>query len=321
MNTTAQILVADIGGTYSRFAQFALTDHGQLSLIVESHLKTPEYPSFRALLNAAAQLDPRLELPNSDLAVLAVPGPVMANSVVSLANVPWDIDLRSSSFARPLYLINDFEAQALGCVAETSEHFKFIKSTHRKLERGFAVVGAGTGLGHCAVKFNQGLAITMPSEAGHASFAFLSDEEWDYQQFLLNRFDGDYPNHDRVVSGSGLALLHEFLTGEILTPPEVAAKIHPESATTIWFARFFARGCKHYILSCLGICDSLFLTGGIAIKNPFLVNNPYFTEEFIRSSTKRAELSTIPIKLVTHEALGLLGCAQFGKQQFSQAIV
>lgn len=307
------ILIADIGGTSSRFARCELINQNEFNIVSDIIVNTADYASLNDLLTAIAILNPLFALNTIDCAVLAVPGPVIANKQVSLANVSWDIDLQNQSFACPMYLINDFEAQAWGCVNIQAAQFTEIKASHYNLHRGFAVIGAGTGLGHCAVKLTNNLITTIPSEAGHIRFNFVNAEELEYSQFLKT-YIGNYPISDQIVSGSGLAYLHQFLTNEQLTPAQVAATLQPDSPTTIWFARFFARACQNYVLSCLGICDTLFLTGGIAIKNPFLVNNRYFMEEFINCSTKKAELDAINIKLANFENLGLIGCIRFAQQ-------
>ncbi|MCX7110412.1 MAG: glucokinase [Proteobacteria bacterium] len=315
MNKITSILVADIGGTNSRFAKYLVTKDGMLQLFSLTNIETSKSTSFPQLLALVKDTNEELCIGSSSMAVFAVPGPIINGSKARLVNVSWDIDISDSSFLDNVYLINDFEAQAFGCMETNNNNVITLKETHKNLDNGFIVIGAGTGLGHCALRIYNNIPITFPSEAGQIYYPFQNEAELEYREFLKKRFNGAHPNGDKVVSGLGLSLLHEFLTGKKLKPEDVARNIGVDSETTIWFAKLFARDCKNYALSFLGLCDTLFLTGGVIIKNPFLVKNNYFLEEFINSDTKKSDLENISIKLVTDENIGLLGCAKFGKIQ------
>lgn len=312
MNQSLRVVAADIGGTSSRFALFEIPASGQPRLAAQVWLSTERYESFQQLLQAVEDSPEAVSLRAADAVVLAVPGPVTGGTFASLVNVRWDMDVRNISLPiERLYLINDFEAQAYGCLAESRERIAALRHPERVITRGFTIVGPGTGLGHCAIRRDGERWLSIPSEAGQVLFPFYSAEEQDYLAFLRARL-GEYPTGDRVLSGRGLALLHEFLTGRAMTPAEVAAAIAPDSQTTRWFARLLGRNCRNYVLSLLGICDVLYLSGGVIIKNPFLAENDQFVETFLDSGTKRAELEQVGIGVVRDESLGLLGCAQYG---------
>lgn len=177
---------------------------------------------------------------------------------------------------------------------------------------GLSVIGAGTGLGHCTLIFNNdGTYTPIPSEYGQVIFPFQTKEEIEYKNFLQERLRTDIVTNDNVISSSGLVMLHYYLTGRSRSPEEVGKEITSESKTTNWFTRFFARSCKNYILSFLPVCSVLYISGGIATNLRFLVDNDVFREEFIKS-TKKELLNKIPIKLSQNEILGLWGSAQYG---------
>ncbi len=309
----AAILAADIGGTHSRFAVFA-TDSGRLALRDLVRFKTAEARSLRALLHQAA--DSRLALPAGEAAavVLAVPGPVQRGTFAHLANVPWDIDLTGLPEYRPgrMFLVNDFVAQGLGCLTEAASEARLVKSGSAEADGPVAVIGAGTGLGHCAL-IPDGAAryLPLPSEAGHTAFAFRLNEELDYARYLLAKTDSPYPYGDIVVSGRGLRFLHEFLTGRKMTPAEVAETIGPDSETTAWFARFYARAARNYALTVVAR-GGVFVSGGVAAKNPYLVDNEHFRQEFLDSPKYRSLLEAMPVRLNQNEDAGLWGAAAYG---------
>ena len=310
-----EILAADIGGTYSRFACFTIGDDGTISRLNAVSLTTECFSSFDDLIEEALiHITPS---PGSswDAIVLAVPGLVREGVQATLPNVPWIADitkLRKNLPGTEIHLINDFVAQGYACLLETELAREVIQAGRAEDGGIIAVVGAGTGLGHCAIQTGSGESICVtPSEAGHAAFPFCQEDEQGFKEFLIERAGSSYPINDQVVSGSGLSHLHAWLTGEVLPPEEVVGRIGSESETTKFFARFYARACRNYVLSTLST-GGLFITGGIAMKNPLLVKNQYFREEFIHTPHYRDTLKKIPISLVCDEDVGLIGAARYG---------
>ena len=90
-------------------------------------------------------------------------------------------------------------------------------------------------------------------------------------------------------------------------------------STCRWFSRFYARQCRNYCLSLLPVVDTLFVSGGVASKNPFLVDNRHFLEEFVGGTTKAQELDAIAIRLARTESLGLLGAAHYGALKLTES--
>jgi glucokinase len=61
----------------------------------------------------------------------------------------------------------------------------------------------------------------------------------------------------------------------------------------------------------------LYITGGVAIKNPYLTDNNTFREEFVTIDNYRDKLDAIGIRLNTNEEIGLLGCAYYGMMKLA----
>lgn len=309
-----KILAADIGGTNSRFASFA-ADGPRLVLEDTLRLPTQEYGSFLDLVGALEAEGFPATPRRSDMTVMAVAGAVRDRVYASPPNIPWDIDL---SHGRELfgeggyYLINDFVAQAYGCRTDAASGAREIKPGTPREDAALAAVGAGTGLGHCALLPDTcGGYIALPSEAGHASFAFTGPEEHEYERFLLAKTGKPYAYGDIVVTGLGLSLLHEFLTDESLTPAGVSAVLAEDSKTTAWFARFYGRACRNYALSVLAM-RGVYVVGGVAAKNPMLVLHRAFREEFVDSPNYGWLLRDIPVLLNGNDDTGLWGAAFYG---------
>lgn len=307
----ATILAADIGGTSCRFGYFQTEDCRQARMLKACSVPSSEVGSFAALLDRVEAAG--LSLSDADRVVLAVAGVVRDGVFCQLTNVAWSIDLRLVSNRLPLErttLVNDFVAQAVGCVSPFVAE-SLVPVQHAEAASGIvAVVGAGTGLGHCALIPRPGggcMSMPLPSEGGHAPLACISDQEFEFQRFLGRETGYSHLFGDIVVSGRGLSAIHHFLTGVRLSPAAVAAEIGPDSETTVWFARFFARACRAYVLQVLA--GSLFLCGGLAAKNPWLVTNTAFVREFCDCPAYTRLLARIPISLVTNPDAGLIGAA------------
>jgi len=311
------VLAADIGGTSARFALFEqdgiLAPIAPGSLIV---LSTAVYSSFQELLDAA--LD-KLGRPRLRAAVLAVAGPVERGRFCRPPNITYCFDLDQlphGILPERAFLVNDFIAQAHGCRL-LGERFSGQKEPVLQVFPGRmdpaltqAVMGPGTGLGKAAlVPDGRGGFAVCASEGGHAAFAFNgSPEEQDFQRFVLKTLGEPYVRVESVVSGAGLALLHCFLTGRAVSAAEAEAALTPDCAATAWFARFLGRVCRDYVLDVLAL-GGLFLSGGVAARNPGLFAHEAFSEEFRLSATHADLLAHVPARLVTDQLIGLRGAA------------
>ena len=306
------ILAADIGGTTSRFAAFSAGAGGGLELREALRLPTAEFSSFRELLGAVRGSDFGRAHWGADRAALAVAGPVRGRTC-RLSNVPWDIDLDRDLAGLglpPAALVNDFTAQAWGCLTEAGWGGEVIQAGQAEPGSPLAVVGAGTGLGHCAlVPDGRGGMLALPSESGHAAFPFVGQEEAEYARFLRANAGITAPVGDHVVTGSGLALLHWFLASERLTPEEAAARMGQDSPTVRWFARFYGRACRDYVLAVMAQ-GGLFVCGGVAAKNPVLVRHKAFLREFTDCEGFRELLARTPVTLNANRDTGLFGAAR-----------
>ncbi|MFH1092175.1 MAG: glucokinase, partial [Pseudomonadota bacterium] len=288
---------------------------GGLSLRAAVWLPTAQAGSFPHLLQNLEASGFGCRLEDFHAAVFAVPGPVKDPSYAAMANIPWVIDLNQAQGllgAARTFLINDFAAQAYACLTEAVKDAVLLHPGTAEDKSLLSIIGAGTGLGHCSLTPDgRGGYLALPSEAGHAAFPFLTDREQEYQRFLLQETGQPFATGDLVVSGTGLSRLHRFLTGKNLSPPEVAGVLTPRAETTIWFARFYARACRNFALTLLPLAG-LYISGGLAIHNRFLVQNEHFLEEFSHCPHYGELLRSIPLFLNINEEIGLWGAAFYG---------
>jgi glucokinase len=316
-----RILAADIGGTHSRFGYFKADEQGKLSLVETQWIDTAKASSFPHLLDLLQQTSFSLSPEKSDIAVLAVAGPVAKGVSSNPPNIDWSIDVSNSAGDFKLQrcrLINDFAAQAYACRSPVAESARPVLPGQIDPDATLAVIGAGTGLGMSAlVPDGTGGYNAVPSEGGHSALPFESPSELDFMKFIINELDVPYVENEFVVSGRGLSLIHRFLSGENLTPAEIGSNIPQDSNTFQWMARFYGRACRNYALQVIAR-GGVYIAGGIAAKEPALITHPEFKLQFHKSKTMRTVLEAIPVLLITNEESGLWGAAYFAVQILKQ---
>ncbi|MBQ3060618.1 MAG: glucokinase [Desulfovibrio sp.] len=313
-----RILVADIGGTNCRFGLFVHERQAwtlaKVSICPSSGLSCSD--DFLDAMQARMDIRPQ----SGDALALAIAGPVQGDAVLfgrsaSLTNGSLVLDadrIRQRWSTNRCLLFNDFVAQAHACLSPAGQGARQVAGPVVCAKGGNAcraVLGAGTGLGAATLQQFAGQWHALPSEFGHTAFAFHGTEEVAFQTYLCHRCHIPCATCEDVLSGRGLAWLHAFLTGQEMSPAEVGrTALDRDSATLRLFARFYARACRHWILSslCLG---GLWISGGIAQANPLCIDSPCFLQELYGCSQMAALLRSVPICLLTDALSGLWGAA------------
>lgn len=326
------ILAADIGGTNCRLARFSLLPEGRL---VRERAVWVGSPALQTMEHLLAALERELELhpAHADATVLAVAGPVEGGVCGRLTNGRLALDVRPllASGVPSVRVINDFVAQACACLTDMGAQARLLWPSGPSwappavpVRAPRAVMGAGTGLGVAAL-FPLDMAVpdadgwlVAPSEGGHAAFPFMGEEETAFHQFLRRALRLPYARGDDVLSGRGLALLHEFLAGERLAPDEVGRRaLGGPTPTLRWYARFYGRACRNVMLATL-CSGGLWITGGIAVRNPLCVSCEEFFAELHAAPAFAEWLRNIPVRLLEDAESGLWGAARYGRMLLEQ---
>ena len=169
-------LIADIGGTNSRFAR--ADPSGQ----IEDKWVQPvrSYPTF------AAALEGYLETLTADAAfmstVVAGAGPV-SNDQIELTNSSWRIS-KNELVARlglhsKVRIVNDLEAVAHAIPFLTDGQVAFLDQKPKSIEKRdrMLVVNIGTGFGSSSLIRAGKLWISCPSESGHMLLGATNQKE------------------------------------------------------------------------------------------------------------------------------------------------
>ena len=339
------LLAADIGATHSRFALFRVPETNPdspralpLELEREQWLDGALFPSFAEVLRALRTGkgdEPPFLTPGAmpDAAVIAPAGPIQGDTC-RMPNLPWLIrgqDVREALGIPRVFLINDFAAQAYACLMPDSIDAVPVLEGAPYPGAPIAVVGAGTGFGQALLlcppardgesgeamirRFRQ--AVVLPSEGGHAEMPFVGLEEFAFAAFAAKRAGTPRLIGDAVITGSGLTHIFAYHTGRDVTPREAAAEAAEHPLVMEWYARFYARACRNYVLYTLAL-GGLYITAGMALRVPVL-EHPAFAEEFYHSAAQRPLLERIPVRHVRKPQAGLWGAALYGLLRMSPA--
>jgi glucokinase len=312
-----KILAADIGGTNSRFAGVEIKGLSAITMAEPVIFPTwsEEVGSFTELLKfySRHRPDDSLAIEDCDALSIAIAGAVSGKRA-TLPNISWDIDLATAEPLKASFLLNDFFAQAHAYMeADIFDRLRLVRPGAGSGPGSIAIVGAGTGLGHASLRPEGGERVVISSEAGHATFSFHNDDERRIESSMLARSGKAWLSGDDVVTGSGIPLIHEALTGKSVSPSQA---LQPGSPTCDYYARFYARACRNYCLTMFPV-EALIVSGGIAAKNPHIIESDAFINEFNDGRSYRHLLERIPIYLNEDQSLGIRGAAIHAWQQLA----
>lgn len=289
------ILAADVGGTKSLLALFE-----QGAPAFELRLASSEFLDFESLL-ARFLDDARAALgaaPAIEAACLGVAGPVR-DELMRVTNLPWTIDaarLRSRFAIGRLELMNDFAAAAWGVGALAPQDLVTLQEGVPLVDAPRLVLGAGTGFGVAYVVHG----VPVAGEGGHGGFAPAGIEQDALWRFLHERL-GRVQLED-VVSGPGLARIHEFMTGERVAPEDAAAQ-----ALDLFVACFGAAAGDHALN--VMARGGVYVAGGIAVRILPRLAAGGFLAAFNDKGGFAEHTRRMPVHVVTNERVGLLGAA------------
>jgi glucokinase len=303
-------LIADIGGTNSRFA---LARHGVLRgrLSVANDSVSGIEAAIEAYL--AGHAEPAR-------AVFAVAAPVTGR-VVRLTNRDWIIDADAIAarfgFAE-VTLLNDFAAVAHGLPALQPEDLKMIGAALPVPDRTKVVLGPGTGLGVAALIRHGGGWIALPSEGGHVELGATTALEaavFERVRARQGRVSAEF-----VSSGTGLVMADRALSevegrpavardGAAIVAAARAGDVHAGQVLGLFLdalARFAGDMAVTFVAQ-----GGVYLAGGILPKIVDLVDPVRFRALFEAKAPHVNLMAGIATAVVLEEDPGLVGCGAF----------
>jgi glucokinase len=306
------ILLADVGGTHSRFALAGATGRPERIVVIANDM-------FADLETAVAQYLNDTGAPLYG-AILAVAGPIEGEEV-ALTNRTWRF--RRDEFAKrfalsPLRVINDFEAIAWALPSLGSADTRPLGAVRPPREITKVVLGPGTGLGVAALLRADGRWHVAASEGGHASFGPQTDDETEVFA-RVRRECGGIVTAEAVLSGPGLLRLARALdpNGSYHDSEAIVAQALAGEPRALAAARLFVRLLGRFaggLALTFKAFGGVYVTGGVGRGLGALLDEPQFRAAFDMHPPHEALLKAIPTLLITYEEPGLLGCATLAKE-------
>ncbi|HVL57271.1 MAG TPA: glucokinase, partial [Burkholderiaceae bacterium] len=229
------VLVADIGGTFARFG----LARGTVLIGEPVRMPRADYPDLESACSGFLALHGAGARP--DGASIAAAGQVRGDHI-EMTNADWLIHegrLAAALGVERVVLLNDFAALAWVLPLLADADVVRIAAARAPVVDPLGlrlVVGPGTGLGVAALAHAAERGwMTIASEGGHASFAPENAFEDALLDFARQRYRR--VSWERLVSGRGLELIHEFLLAQRapgsarLAAPEIVAAAHAGEPT------------------------------------------------------------------------------------------
>jgi len=319
-----RVLAGDIGGTKTAVA-FVEIGPGRCAVLRHQVYPSAAYASLEEIVVDFLRSD--RERPRA--AGFGVAGPVR-DRVALVTKLPWRLDERRLARElriRHVALVNDFVANALGLRFLGSRQLCTLSRGRPEPGAPVAILGAGTGLGQAAILRVGRHDEVVPSEGGHADFGPRTALEDRLVDFLRRRFRR--ASRDRILCGSGLVLLYEFLQadGYARESRAVGAALARSEDRAAVISRFglgrrdrLCRGALDLFVSIYGseagnlalqyrATGGVYVAGGIAPKILPALRRPGFLAAFHRKPPMEGVLARIPVRVVLDPRLGIYGAA------------
>jgi glucokinase len=310
-------LAADVGGSHARLALVSPhPEHGAPKLLAYRVYHCGDHPHLVDIVRCFCtefDVQPR-EL------VLACAGYVHAGMVVN-KNLAWPV--APAAMAETLgfdciRFLNDFEALAYATAHLDASNTTTLKAPLRPEIGPVVIIGPGTGLG-AAVWLPGDPPRVLPTEAGQIQLAArVGLEQQVLEQLALP--DSHVP-YESVLSGPGLLRLYTALCAvrdryPVLDEPAAitAAALAGDNdmaseALTLfcgWLGSFAGDLVMLY-----GATGGIYFAGGFLSQIVDFMRRGPLVDRFLDKSVMRPFLNKVPIRVVDHGQLGVIGAASW----------
>ncbi|MGE8286400.1 MAG: glucokinase family protein [Stenotrophomonas sp.] len=311
---------ADVGGTHVRVGLIQAGSGLGPAVEVLSYRKyrNADYPGLGAILADFASSQP----PVAEC-VIATAGYALPDGTVISANLPWPLSsnrIREDLGFDAVHLVNDFEAVAHAAAHINGSQVLQLTGPAEAPRGPTLVVGPGTGLG-AAVWIPVGnRSVVLATEAGQASLAASTELEMAVLQQMLRGRSHVSIEHG-ALSGPGLLNLYTALCAVRgvapmhATPDAVSAAAcdgsDPLAVETLELFCGILGSTTGDMALLYGVQGGIYLAGGILPKISQFLLNSTFVERFLNKGPMGKALQSIPVKLVEHGQLGVIGAASW----------
>lgn len=306
-------LLADIGGTYARFA----LEMGKGDFQHVASLRCEDYPNFYAAMRAYLDGLPSLSIVH---AAVAIANPVDGD-MVSMTNYHWQFsieDMRQKLGFDTLLIVNDFTALAMALPRLGPNEVRQVGGGEARKQSVIGLLGPGSGLGVSGLIPAGDGWISLGSEGGHTSFAPRNEREIAILRYVWKHFE--HVSFERLVSGPGLELIYRALAdhaGEAaldLQAPEITQRAlecvdrHCEDALDV-FCSLLGTAAANLAVT-LGAMGGIYIGGGIVPRLGKYFETSSFRQRFEEKGRFSRYVAAIPTYVITAEHATFIGASQ-----------
>ncbi len=314
------VLVGDIGGTNGRFALLTSKD---AELISFPNVRTADYKNIDDAIRQA--ILPEAPQPPKTT-ILAIAGPINSDEI-ELTNCPWvvrpKVMMQTLGFEE-VFVLNDFEAQALAVVALDKEHLEQIGGGDIDPTAGRVVLGPGTGLGVAGLINARGIWQPIPGEGGHVDVGPRSARDFEIFPHL-EPIEGRI-SAEQILCGRGMVYLYRAIcmadgaAPKFAEPKEVTEAASQGDAAAVetltLFATYLGRLAGDLALVFMAK-GGVYLSGGIAQKILPVLKQGAFRAAFSDKAPHSEIMSKMPVFVMTHPLAAVIGLAAFARNPFN----
>lgn len=305
-------LLADIGGTYARFA----LEWQKGDLLHSRSLLCADYPDFYSAVKAYLDSVPDLKIEH---AAVAIANPVDGDAV-SMTNYHWHFsieEMRQKLGFDTLLIVNDFTALAMALPRLSGQDVQKIGQGEARKQSVIGLLGPGSGLGVSGLIPSGDGWISLGSEGGHTSFAPRDEREIAILRYVWRHFE--HVSFERLVSGPGLELIYKALCDHagMGAPDKQAPEITQAaldgsdaqcSEALDIFCALLGTAAANLAVT-LGAAGGIYIGGGIVPRLGSYFAQSRFRERFEEKGRFSRYVAAIPTYVITAEHATLIGAS------------
>ena len=314
-------LLADIGGTYARFA--VETAPGRFEHAAS--LRCAEHADFHAAVSAYLQGLRSLRslqegtVPHMDHAAIAIANPVEGDEV-RMTNYHWQFSIeqmRQRLDLQTLVVVNDFTALAMSLPRLASSQRRQIGGGAARPHSVIGLLGAGSGLGMSGLIPAGDGYVALGTEGGHASFSPRDEREIAILRFALERYS--HVSFERLLSGPGIELIDAALRERAglptlsLSAPDITRRALDASDALCMqvldvFCAMLGTAAANLAVT-LGALGGIYIGGGIVPRLGATFDRSPFRARFEDKGRFSEYLRGIPSFVITAEHATFMGAS------------
>jgi glucokinase len=317
------VLAGDVGGTNARLSLVELEGRSA-TFVRQSRYPSGEYPGLAPIVRRFVEETGT----RPDRACFGIACPVVGDDCTA-PNLPWTVNARTLAAEIEIprtAIINDFVALGYGIELLKPADVVTLQEGVPEPRGPIALIGAGTGLGEGFLLWEDDHYGVLASEGGHTDFAPSGELQIGLLRSLGARFGR--VSWERLLSGPGIANIYGYLleSGAAPEQPSVRAELDAEDDGTVivrhaldcsdplsvraveLFWEILGAEAGNLALSAVAT-GGVYIGGGIAPRLVKQLDPARFLAAFRNKGRLSKLLARIPVHVVMHPGVGMLGAA------------